>query len=203
MGGAVGGLVTDPARVSRRHSHRRCARCGKVVLRRALVCKRCGKKQRVNPRALMLGLAGLFIISLFAFATVSQRMPLGFGRALASPGAESWSPFVPAPRATARGTLTASELWALYNDDVVAADARFKNKDVAVSGLVTDVRRDYRGAYVLRLSTGDALETVRATLAVHDDSGRSIPTRGQTVSVRCTGRGKLIGSPILDACKPL
>jgi hypothetical protein len=206
MVGAVDGIVISnrtARQISRRSSHRRCARCGKVALRQALVCKRCGKKQRVNPRSVLLGLAGLFLLALFAIATASQRLPFGIGRARASTASESWSPYVVTGHEATRGAMTAAELWALYNDDTVAADARFKNKPVAITGTVADVRRDYRGDYMLRLSTGDALETVRAMIASHDDTGRSIPTRGQIVSLRCTGRGALIGSPVLDGCKPI
>jgi hypothetical protein len=201
-GGNVDGTtLTDVARISRRASHRRCARCGKVVSRRALVCKRCGKKQRVNPRSLLLGAAGLFILGLFAIATASQRLPFGLGRAREAP--ESWSPYTAAARASGPATLTAAELWALYDDNGAAADARFKGKPVSVTGTVADVRRDFHGDVTLRLATGDALETVRATIVNHDDSGRSIPIKGQLVSLRCTGRGRLIGSPMLDACKPI
>jgi hypothetical protein len=195
--------VSDVARVSRRASHRRCARCGKVVLRRALVCRRCGKKQRMNPRSALLGLAGLFIIALFAVATANQRLPFGLGRARANENPESWSPFVVAGRDPSGATLTAAELWALYNVDTAKADVRFKNQPVSITGTVADVRRDYSGEVMLRLATGDSLETVRATLAGHDDSGRTTPIRGQLVSLRCTGRGKLIGSPVLEACQPI
>jgi hypothetical protein len=173
-----------------------------VVSRRAIVCRRCGKKQRINPRAALLGTAGLFIVALFAVATMNQRLPFGLGRrANATP--ESWSPFVVGVRDPARATMTAAELWALYNDDAAAADTRFKGKSLAVTGTVVDVRRDFRGDVMLRLSTGETLETVRATLAIHDDSGRTIPSRGQVVSLRCTGRGKLIGSPVIEACRPI
>ena len=202
-GANVDGIVlNDAVRVSRRASHRRCARCGKVVSRRALQCKRCGKKQRINPRSALLGVAGLFVIALFGVATANQRIPFGLGGRRANAGPEPWAPYT-APRDTAHATMTAAELWALYNDDSAAADARFKNKTVAITGTVADVRRDYRGDIMLRLSTGDALETVRAAIVNHDDSGRSIPIRGQVVSLQCTGRGKLIGSPVLDSCLPI
>jgi hypothetical protein len=202
----VDGIVISnraASQISRRSSHRRCARCGKVVLRQALVCKRCGKKQRVNPRSVLLGLAGLFLIGLFAIATASQKLPFGLGRSRANAASESWSPYVVSGGDASRGAMTAAELWAMYNDDASAANARFKNKPVAITGTVADVRRDFHGDYLLRLKTGDALETVRATIVSHDDSGRSIPVRGQIVSLRCTGRGSLIGSPVLDGCKPI
>ena len=174
--------------------------------RRALVCRRCGKQQRINPRSAILGLAGLFLVGLFAVATANQRLPfgLGLGRARATAVAtESWSPFVVAARDPSHATLTAAELWALYNVDNGKADARFKNKDVSVTGTVADVRRNFSGDYTVRLATGDALETVRATIVSHDDTGRDLPTRGQVVSLHCMGRGKLIGSPVLDTCKPI
>jgi putative nucleic acid binding protein len=188
-------------RVSHRSGHRRCARCGKVVSRRAIVCRRCGKKQRVNPRTAMLFVSGLFLIGLFAVATVGPRLPFARGRAHAA--VIDWSPPVAVSRDPSIPALSAAELWTLYNLDVVKADARFKNKMIDVTGRVADVRRDYHGDVLLRLATGEALETVRASVINHDDSGRTIPVRGQTVSLRCRGGGHLIGSPELEACLAL
>jgi hypothetical protein len=100
------------------------------------------------------------------------------------------------------GTISAKELWGLYNIDGAGADARFKNKPVKVTGSVSDVRRDLGGGMVLRLVAGESFETVRAT--VHRDFvPTAVPQRGQVVSLSCTGRGALIGSPLLDTCAPL
>jgi hypothetical protein len=188
-------------RVSHRSGHRRCARCSKVVSRRAIVCRRCGKQQRVNPRTAMLLLSGLFLASLFTVATLGPR--LSFGRAHASTAPVDWSPPAPISRDPSIPSLSAAELWTVYSGDVTKADARFMNKTFDVTGRVADVRRDYRGEVLLRLTTGEALETVRAGLINHDDSGRSIPVRGQTVALRCRGAGMLIGSPVLEACVAL
>jgi len=35
----------------------------------------------MNPRSAMLGLAGLFLVGLFAVATLNQRLPFGLGAA--------------------------------------------------------------------------------------------------------------------------
>jgi hypothetical protein len=187
-------------RLSPRTGHRRCARCGKVVSRRALVCRRCGKQQRVNPRSVMLLVAGVFLIALFSFATANPRLPFGRLRGEAPTPAES----VPPPRAPATGdpsVITAIELWAAYEANPAQADARFNGKPVSVTGTITDVRRDYLGDIVLRFKTGETLEGVRATVVSRLDS-RSMPTRGQVVSLRCTGGGTIIGAPILTACRP-
>lgn len=187
-------------RLSHGTGHRRCARCGKVVSRRALVCRRCGKQQRVNPRSMMLLVAGLFVIALFAVATASPRLPrflrsrdVPTGAAPAATPAPSLGPPI--------ATITAAELWASYSTNAAKADARWKDKPVVVTGAVVDARRDFRGKLFLRLATGDTLETVRA--AVQSSVDGSLPARGQVVSLRCTGRGAAIGSPLLGDCQPL
>jgi predicted nucleic acid-binding Zn ribbon protein len=190
------------ARATHKGSHRRCARCGKVVSSRALVCRRCGKKQRMNPRTTLLLLAGVFLIALFGVATVQQRFPFLRARDVVSSDAFR-APAAPvlAPRAVTSGDLiSATDLWGLYNLDASRADARFKNKSVSVTGVVADVRREFAGAIVLRLVAGESFETVRAVVVNRDYAPRSAPARGQTVSLRCMGHGALIGSPLLDAC---
>jgi hypothetical protein len=190
------------AKVARKGSHKRCARCAKVVSARALVCRRCGKKQRLNPKVSLLVVAGVFLAGLFAVASAGPRLP--FGRK--DVASVAWSaPARPAEAAYGEvaARLTASELWEQYNLDAHKADARFRDKPLAISGVVRDVRKDFRGNVMLRLGTGDALETVRATLINRDDRVGVAPTRGQTVALRCTGRGALIGAPVLDSCVAL
>jgi tRNA_anti-like len=191
-------------RLARKGGHRRCARCGKVASSRALQCRRCGKKQRINPRVSLLVLSGVFLAGMFAFASAGPhlpRLPFGRSRAGSSAPAAGVAPLgSPGLAGESGDRLTAAELWGQYNLNAARADLRFKNKPVTVTGVVADVRRDYRGHILLRLATGDALETVRATVINRDDSGRSLPIRGQLVSLRCTGHGVLIGAPVLDAC---
>jgi hypothetical protein len=201
MWGAVDVLaVPGSTRLSQSSGHRRCARCGKVVSRRALHCRRCGKKQRMNPRSLMIMGSGVFLIALFAFATVGPRLPLAFARLRGEvPAASVPTPLAgPAPVA---GTGTAAELWAAYGANAAAADAKWKGKPVAVTGTIVDVRRDFRGKFMVRLATGDALETVHASVVHQDIDVRALPARGQTISLRCTGAGLSIGSPVLDSCR--
>jgi len=145
--------------------------------------------------------AGLFLIGVFAVATAGAQLPFpGLGRKAA--GAAS----APAARATGgpgAATITANELWGLYNINAASADARFKNRPVAVSGRVVDVRRDYHGALLVRLATEQPFDTVRATVINHGALGRAVPVVGQTVYLACTGHGALIGSPILDSCSAI
>jgi hypothetical protein len=74
----------------------------------------------MNPRSVLLGVAGLFIIGLFAVATANQRLPFGLGRGREAP--EPWSPYrAAAPQGSTQPTLSAAELWALYDNDGAAA----------------------------------------------------------------------------------
>ncbi|HVZ74002.1 MAG TPA: hypothetical protein VHJ20_16595 [Polyangia bacterium] len=167
---------------------------------RAIVCRRCGKKQRVNPRTTLLLTACGFLLVLFGFATVAQRLPFMKARDAA---AAAWASEVagnPLPHNVAHDAISATDLWGLYNIDLGRADARFKNKPVTVTGVISDVRRDIGGGIVLRLVAGESFETVRATVVNHDYAPAAVPLRGQTVSLRCVGRGALIGSPLLDTC---
>jgi hypothetical protein len=190
--------------VARRGRHRRCARCGKVVSRRAIVCRRCGKKQRVNPRTTMLLLASVFLIALFAVATLGMQSP-SFRLSLSWLRAKDVSPAVLAPplAAPSPGMLTAAELWGFYSVDPAKADVRFKDRIIDLTGTVSDVRRDFRGNVMLKLATGEPFDNVRAIVLGHDDGARVLPARGQVVALRCTGRGSVIGAPQLDGCVQL
>jgi hypothetical protein len=172
------------------------------VSRRALVCRRCGKKQRVNPRTLMLGGAGLFLIGLFAVATAGPRLPF-VARLRGEPVPPAAATAPAAHSLATENTITAAELWAAYGANAAAADAKWKGKPVEISGTVVDVRRDFRGKTLVRLATGDALETVHASITTRDADPRAVPSRGQTLALACTGAGRAIGAPLLESCRPL
>jgi hypothetical protein len=150
----------------------------------------------------MLGVSGVFLIALFAVATAGPRIPFVArlrGEAAPPPAG---APPVALPLAT-QNTITAAELWAAYGANAAAADAKWKGKPVEISGTVVDVRRDFRGKTLVRLATGDALETVHAAITVRETDPRAVPARGQTLALACTGAGRAIGAPLLESCRPL
>jgi hypothetical protein len=145
--------------------------------------------------------AGLFFLGIFAVATAGAQLPFPrFGRKAEVAEASAPATAVPVGPRVAE-TLTATELFSLYTLDAHKADARFKNRPLAVTGRVADVRPDLRGGFVVRLGTDQPFETVRATV-IKKKVGAALdaPAIGQTVTLACTGHGALIGSPILVAC---
>jgi ribosomal protein L40E len=80
-----------------RSNYKQCMKCGKLVSRAAYACRRCGKRQRIRPRTMMLVLSCFVIAGMFAVASASallaQRAP-GISRAAALGLAGAYGAFV-------------------------------------------------------------------------------------------------------------
>jgi hypothetical protein len=184
-----------------RAASKRCAKCGKAVARSAFACRRCGKRQRIRPKTILLVLSGCLVAGLFA-AT-------GAGLAFAPPRPPEYTlssreqsvvkTIGAVPSAAGATEIGAADLWLAYVRDARAADRLFKDKSLVVRGTVRSVGRDFDGGMLVRLSTGDSLETVNARLALRNDPGMHA-RKGTQVSLLCMGRGVLIGAPTLGNC---
>jgi hypothetical protein len=178
-------------------NHKHCLKCGKLVSRDAFACRRCGKRQRIRPRTMLLVLSCCVIAGMFAVASASALLT-----APAPPEtAPAWPKMAAAPaipRASAQ--VTAAELWAAYARNPTEADRLYRDRSVVVNGVVRSVDRDFEGSMVARLSTGDAFETVNAKLATRNDPTMVGVVKGRPVSLLCVGRGALMGAPQLGGC---
>jgi hypothetical protein len=178
-------------------NHRQCTKCGKLLSRAAFACRRCGKRQRIRPRTMLLALTACLLGGMFAIASASAF--------LTAPPVPETAPAWPKTAAApvvpkAASEVTAAELWAAYVRNPGEADRQFRDRSVIVNGIVRSVERDYEGSMVARLSTGDAFETVNAKLATRNDPTMVGVTKGRPVSLLCVGRGALMGAPQLGGC---
>ncbi|HLK92002.1 MAG TPA: hypothetical protein VKZ18_19075 [Polyangia bacterium] len=139
----------------------------------------------------MFGVAGASAVLTGAHPTEAQPVVPAPMRAAAVP-----------PPATTAGTprVTATELWAAYSLDALSADRSYRDRSLVVTGTVRSVDRNYEGDMVVRLGTGDAFDTVNATLAARNDSALASVAKGSTVSLICVGHGALMGAPQLAGC---
>lgn len=97
-------------------------------------------------------------------------------------------------------TVTVTELEAAYDANAIAADTRFKDKVITVSGVVTNIDKDIVGSPFVTLGTSvDDLLGAHATFARDATDQLSRLSKGQTVTVKCVGKGKLL-SVLLDSC---
>jgi len=178
-------------------NYKPCLRCGKLVSRAAFVCRRCGRRQRIRPRTMLLVLSVCFLGGMFAVASATAVLV----PAPTPETAPAWPKMAAAPAVPkASAQVTAAELWAAYARDPAAADGQFRDRSVVVSGVVRSVDRDFEGSMVARLSTGDAFETVNAKLATRNDPTMVGVIKGHPVSLLCVGRGALMGAPQLGGC---
>jgi hypothetical protein len=180
-----------------RTSHRQCSKCGKLLSRAVYACRRCGKRQRIRPRTMVLALSGCLLAGMFAVASANALL----GVQPPPETAPTWPKMAAAPSLPkASAEVTATELWSAYALDAAAADRKFKDRSLVVNGMVRSIERDFEGSLVARLATGDAFETVNAKLATRNDPTMVGVTKGRPVSLLCVGRGALMGSPQLGGC---
>jgi hypothetical protein len=182
------------------HTHKRCGKCGKMVARASSRCRRCGQHQRLSRTKLALVASSCMLAGMFAVALWSTWFP-----APRPIEAASAVPVRSAPPAIATGTtvaaqITAVDLWTAYMRDPAAADRRYRDRSLMVSGIVRSIDRDFDGGVMVRLSTGGAGDAVNAKLATRDDPWALGVNRGKEVSLLCVGRGSAIGAPLLGSC---
>jgi hypothetical protein len=188
-----------------RANHKRCGKCGKLVSRAAFACRRCGTRQRIRPRTILLVLSVALMVGMFAVAGASALMAQSRGSEVSTAGsaphpAGAAVESMPAPDAAGAASITAEELWAAYIRDPGGADRRFRDRSLFVSGTVRSVDRDFDGRAMVRLSTGNTYESVNAKLATRNEATVASMSKGKSVTLLCVGRGRLIGAPQLTGC---
>jgi hypothetical protein len=182
------------------HTHKRCSKCGKMVSRSSTRCRRCGQRQRLSRTKLALVASSCMLAGMFAVAMWSTLSPPP--RPIeASSAVPVRSGLQPIGAGTSVATqITATDLWTAYMRDPAAADRRYRDRSLMVSGIVRSIDRDFDGGLMVRLSTGGAGDAVNAKLASREDPWVLGVNRGKEVSLVCVGRGSAIGAPLLAGC---
>jgi hypothetical protein len=84
-----------------------------------------------------------------------------------------------------------------YRDDAAAADWLYKDAALRVSGRIASIGRDASDKPMLKL-TDRGVGPVRAK-NLSDEAVAGL-SRGQSISLDCTGAGEESGEPVLEAC---
>jgi hypothetical protein len=150
-----------------------------------------------------LGLAVCAMAGMFAVASAS---------AIRTPARPMETAFIPTPAGVAAlartpaaltgpaREISATDLWMAYSRDAAGTDRSFRDRPVLVSGTIRSVERDFGGRLLVRFNTGDAFETVNATMASSDNPTVIGAAKGRSLSLLCEGRGMLMGAPLLGGC---
>lgn len=105
------------------------------------------------------------------------------------------------PSAAPQIRVSALDLSNAYHANEVAADEKFKGKQILATGTIQSIDKDFKDGIVVRLRTDNKFMPVDADV---DNSEVSIAAKlsiGGQISVRCIGGGMIIGRPRLKSCK--
>lgn len=97
--------------------------------------------------------------------------------------------------------VTAQRLFSDYRANEVAADAKYKDKWLAVTGQVDSVKKDILDNVFVSLRTQNRFMSAHAQMAKSNLGQVAQLKRGQEVMLLCAGGGLLLGSPVLDKCR--
>ncbi|MBO9552068.1 hypothetical protein [Pseudomonas sp.] len=100
-------------------------------------------------------------------------------------------------------TYLSSQIAASYDENTVAADMKFKEQRVKVSGKVTDVSTDFLGYPYLEMAGTNTDVGPQFKFAKSDAQVVAAVKKGLTVHVICTGQGEVAETPMFDNCKIL
>ena len=94
--------------------------------------------------------------------------------------------------------VPASALYKAYAANEVAADDTYKGKQLAVTGTVAGISKDFTDAVYVELDTGNEFASIHARDI--DTAVAAGLSKGQQITVVCEGAGLVMGSPILNSC---
>jgi hypothetical protein len=96
-------------------------------------------------------------------------------------------------------SLSAAELYQAYENNEVAADAKYKGQVILVTGAISNIGKDVLDKIYVALDTGRLVTSVQAFFTkVHTNAVASL-SKGQTVTLKCRCDGKF-GNVLLKNC---
>jgi len=96
--------------------------------------------------------------------------------------------------------VSASEIYADYKANQVAADTKYKGKTIEVSGTINSIGKDILDTPYVSLNAGDILSTVQCMFDKGDSA--QLATLAKDTRIVLTGkvRGQVIMNVLLDNC---
>lgn len=98
--------------------------------------------------------------------------------------------------------VTAEELWATYDKNELAGDKAYKDKALVVTGVLDSIESGLGDTPYLTLKAGDEynFNTPQAHFDKSETDSLVSLSKGESVTLACTGDGEVMGSPMLSGC---
>jgi hypothetical protein len=109
---------------------------------------------------------------------------------------ETAQPVVEAPRPAIE--VTAKELAKAYESNEVAAQLKYGDGPLKVTGKVTGIELDFLDNAVIQFASNNQFMPVQGTLKNKDESASLV--KGQNATLQCESAAEVLGSPILRKC---
>lgn len=191
----------------------KCAECGGNVSSEAPACPHCGKpmlraaqptptaQTKTRPWAwILLAVIGAAV----AWASMTHGNSTA-DHVVATGTASETAASTPAKVQQLPPGLAvdAVKLHADYKANEVAADMRYKDKSLIVTGSLLSINKDITDDPYLALDSGNEFESVHASFDKDALNQLATLERGQVIVLHCVGRGLIIGSPMLKCVTPV
>jgi tRNA_anti-like len=96
--------------------------------------------------------------------------------------------------------VQAERLFLDYQRNEVAADQKYRGRRLLVTGIVTSVNKDFTDKVYLMLGTSNMFFGVHASLEPSEVGRAGELSKGEGVTVLCSGGMMVVDSPMLDDC---
>lgn len=110
-------------------------------------------------------------------------------------------PAPPPPPAAPPIDVDSVALWKAYQANEVAADDRFKGRQLKVVGVVDTIQKDVTGRPQLILRTPDRFSRIAAGMLASESGDVAKLSAGQKIVVQCEGAGVVLGAIALADCQ--
>ncbi|MDD3800261.1 MAG: hypothetical protein PHE36_13905, partial [Novosphingobium sp.] len=96
--------------------------------------------------------------------------------------------------------VTAKDLFSAYEANEAAAQMKYGDKPLLVSGKVAGITLDFMDKPVVQLETSNEYMPAQASLVEADEPKAAELSKGQDIALLCAGVSEVIGSPQLSDC---
>ena len=182
-----------------------CKNCGKIYYSNLTMCPECHNKTPMQKEKILQivipCIIGIFII---AFGVYSANQPESTNSDNnTSKTGEIINSSENASSAIEYITVSANDLWNEYEDNEIAADKKYLDQNVEVTGVISDINSKdiLTSANVLLRVDGEILGCVQCNFNTEDAKKLADVKKGQKVTIVGTCSGLTLSNVMIDGCE--
>lgn len=163
---------------------KQCEYCKSTIGKESKVCPYCHNTLKKGTSAATILLAVIIVVAGFC---ILPNIIDGFNKAKVEDAIQQ-EPAI---------SITASELIAAYDENEVAADGKYKNKNLEVTGTIASIGSGINDPYIV-LRDGDSYIGIQCYF--ENQSGLANLKKGDQITIKGIGKGKLLNVNV-EKCK--